>query len=217
MRRPAGNSAVVDGGIDRSTQQTLLAAVTVTGFLTAFSMSGVNVALEQIASELKLSAVSISWVTLAVILGTGALSIVSLIAPLRKLRGLEWREPKTAPFDIWGSVVWVVALSALIIGFSYLPTTLGYVLIATGVVGLIAFVYVENRAADPILNVGLLRRNRVFASANAVVFIDYSATTAATFLVSLHLLYTRRLDPQTAGFVLVTGSFVQAAVVRPGS
>ena len=33
-----------------------------------------------------------------------------------------------------------------------------------------------------------------------------------TFLISLYLLYNRGLDAQTAGFVLVTGPFVQAAV-----
>ena len=57
----------------RSAQKTLLAAVTATGFLTALAMSGVNVALEEIASDLRLSAVTISWVTLSTILGTGAL------------------------------------------------------------------------------------------------------------------------------------------------
>jgi MFS family permease len=51
----------------------VLAAVTACGFLTAFVMSGINVALEQIASDLNLSAVTISWVTLASVLATGAL------------------------------------------------------------------------------------------------------------------------------------------------
>jgi MFS family permease len=310
--------------MERSAQQTLLAAVTATGFLTAFGFSSVNVALEQIASELDLSAVAISWVTLSAILATGALlmpmarvadfhgrmlvynlglagfavfcfasafspnaavliltralqgvaaaflfsttvamvslayppetrgralglqvagvylgitlgpvlggvitenlgwrglfivsgalGLVGLVAPLHKLRRLEWREPKTAPFDIWGSVVWACALSALIIGFSYLPGMVGYLLIAVGVVGLAGFVRLENRAADPILNVGLLRHNRVFASANAASFINYSATTAMSFLISLYLLYNRGLGAQTAGFVLVTGPFVQAVV-----
>ncbi len=61
------------------------------------------------------------------------------------------------------------------------------------------------------LNVDLLRRNRVFAYSNAATFINYAATFAMTFLMSLYLQYTRGLNPQTAGFVLVTGTFVQAA------
>jgi MFS family permease len=142
----------------------------------------------------------------------GALGLANLIVPFRWLRGLEWREPKAAPFDIWGSVLWVCALSALIIGFSYLPGTIGYALIAAGVVGLAGFFRVEGRTADPILNVDLLRHNRVFASANAALFINYSATTAMSFLIGLYLLYNRGLGAQKAGFVMVTGPFVQAAV-----
>jgi MFS family permease len=310
--------------MERSTQRTVLAAVTACGFLTAFAFSGVNVALEEIASDLKLSAVALSWVGLSSMLATGALlmpmarvadfrgrktvflaglagfavfcfasafapnaaililtralqgvaaaflfsttvaittlsyppesrgralgvqvsgvylgitlgpvlggvltenlgwrglfmvvgalNLLNLLLPLWKLRGVEWREPKTAPFDVWGSVVWACALSALIIGFSYLPRAVGYALIAVGAVGLVGFVRLERRAADPVLNVDLLRRNRVFASANAAAFINYAATTAMTFLISLYLLYNRGLGAQTAGFVLVAGPFVQAVV-----
>jgi MFS family permease len=310
--------------MERSTQRMVLAAVTATGFLTTFITSGVNVALERIASDLNLSAVTMSWVSLAAVLATGALlmpmarvadlrgrktvylaglagftvfcfasalapnapillvtrvlqgvacaflfsttvamvtlsyppesrgralglqvsgvylgltlgpvlggiitenlgwrglfvvvgalSLLNTILPLWKLRGLEWREPKTARFDILGSAAWAVALSALLIGFSYLPRVVGYALVAAGVVGLAGFVHVEGRTADPILNVDLLRRNRVFAFANAASFINYSATAAATFLMSLYLLYNRGLGAQTAGLVLVTGAFLQAAV-----
>lgn len=310
--------------MERSTQRMVLAAVTATGFLTTFVTSGVNVALERIASDLNLSAVSMSWVSLATVLGTGALlmpmarvadlrgrkavyvvglagftvfcfasalapnaaillvtralqgvacaflfsttvamvtlcyppelrgralgmqvsgvylgltlgpvfggiitdnlgwrglfvlvgalSLVNTVFALRKLRGLEWREPRTARFDVRGSVAWAVALSALLIGFSYLPSAVGYVLTAGGFVGLAGFVYLEGRAADPILNVDLLRRNRVFALANAASFINYSATAAMTFLMSLYLLYNRGLGAQTAGLVLVAGPFLQAAV-----
>ncbi len=88
----------------------------------------------------------------------------------------------------------------------------GYALTAAGFLGLAGFVYLEGRAADPILNVDLLRRNRVFAFANAASFINYSATAAMTFMMSLYLLYNRGLGAQTAGLVLVTGPFLQAAV-----
>jgi MFS family permease len=100
----------------------------------------------------------------------------------------------------------------VITGFSYLPDAAGYVLIAAGVAGLAGFVRLEVRAADPILKVDLLRHNRVFAFANAASFINYSATSAMTFLLSLYLLYNRGLSAQTAGLVLVSGPFMQAAV-----
>jgi EmrB/QacA subfamily drug resistance transporter len=147
----------------------------------------------------------------ALFLVVGALGLVNLGLPLWKLRHLDWREPKKARFDVLGSVVYAVSLTAVLLGFSLLPNIPGAILIAAGIAGLAAFLWWETRAGDPILHVDLLRRNRVFAFSNAAAFINYSATAAMVFLMSLYLQYNRGLNPQMAGFVLVTGTFVQAA------
>ncbi|MFH1833726.1 MAG: MFS transporter [bacterium] len=140
-----------------------------------------------------------------------ALGLINWALPVWKLRTIDWKEPKRADFDVLGSVVYALALSALLLGFSWLPGLLGTFLVVGGVVGLSGFLWWETRAADPVLNVDLLRRNRVFAFSNAATLINYAATFALIFLMSLYLQYTRGLNPQTAGFVLVTGTFVQAA------
>ena len=86
---------------------------------------------------------NLGWRGLFVVLG--ALNLANFVVPLFTLRGLEWREAKTAPFDVRGSAVWICALSALIIGFSYVPGAVGYGLIAAGVLGLAGFVRVIAR------------------------------------------------------------------------
>ena len=149
------------------------------------------------------------WRTLFLVVG--ALGVANCLIPLWRLRGVEWREPKRARFDILGSGLYAVALPALLLGFTLLPSLLGTILVITGVAGITTFIWWETRAADPLLNVGLFRHNRVFAFSNMAAFINYAATLAITFLMSLYLQYTRGLNPQTAGFVLVAGAFVQAA------
>lgn len=139
----------------------------------------------------------------------GVLGLVDLVLAVWNLRGVEWREPKTAPFDIRGSVIWAVSLPLLLLGFSFLPRAQGFVLMAAGFAGLVAFLWWEARAAGPILEVDLLRRNRVFAYSNVASFINYAATAAVIFLMSLYLQYNRGLDPQTAGLILVSGAVVQ--------
>jgi EmrB/QacA subfamily drug resistance transporter len=152
---------------------------------------------------------NIGWRSLFYVVG--ALGMINWALPAWKLRGIEWREPKRGRFDLLGSVVYALALSALLLGFSWLPGLLGALLIVAGVAGLAGFLWWETRASDPVLNMDLFRRNRVFAYSNAAAFINYAATFALTFLMSLYLQYTRGLDPQTAGFVLVTGAFIQTA------
>lgn len=142
---------------------------------------------------------------------SGILSLANCLVPIIWLRGVEWKEPRRGAFDVFGSAVWAVALSALLLGFSYLPGLTGAILIAAGVVGIALFLWWESHAADPVLNVSLLRRNPVFLFSNLASLINYASTAAMTFLMSLYLQYNRSLDPQTAGLVLVTGTAIQAA------
>ncbi len=141
----------------------------------------------------------------------GVVAAIDCLLAVWRLRGVEWREPKQASFDVVGSVMWAGALAVLLVGFSFLPGALGWVLIVAGAAGIAGFVWWETRVRDPVLNVDLIRRNRVFAYSNAATFINYAATYAMTFLMSLYLQYNKGLDPQAAGLVLVTGTIVQTA------
>jgi EmrB/QacA subfamily drug resistance transporter len=156
---------------------------------------------------------NVGWRGLFLIVG--GLGFANCILPFWKLRKIDWREPREGSFDILGSCIWAIGLTVLLLGFSYLPDWIGALLIGAGLAGIILFFWWETRATNPILNVDLLRRNRVFAFSNVASFINYSATFAMTFLMSLYLQYNRGLDAQTAGIVLVAGMFVQAALSIP--
>jgi EmrB/QacA subfamily drug resistance transporter len=151
---------------------------------------------------------NLGWRSLFLIVG--ALGFVNLVFCVWKLRHIEWREPKTARFDVFGSVIFAVSLTALLVGFSFLPGLVGILLIVVGLAGLSAFLWWETRAADALLDVSLFRHSRVFAFSNLACFINYSASSAMIFLMSLYLEDNRRLNAQTAGFVLVTCAFFQA-------
>jgi EmrB/QacA subfamily drug resistance transporter len=150
------------------------------------------------------------WRILFVVVG--AISLADFLLVFWKLRRLEWREPKTARFDVVGSVMWAIALSAFLLGLSYLPAVTGVVLVVAGFLGLGLFFWWETKTEDPILNVDLFRKNRVFAFSNLAALINYSATAALVFLMSLYLQYNRGLDAQDAGLLLIPGLFVQAVL-----
>jgi len=61
-----------------------------------------------------------------------------------------------------------------------------------------------------VLDIDLFRQNRVFAWSNVAALINYAATFAVAFLLSLYLQYVKGLSPQGAGFVLVASPVVQA-------
>jgi molybdenum cofactor cytidylyltransferase len=128
-----------------------------------------------------------------------------------RLRG-EWAEARGERFDLIGSAIYAVALVALMIGVSQLPAAMGIGLIAIGVLGLAGFVVWEMRVQYPVLNINLLTSNRTFALSNVAALINYGATAAVAFLLSLYLQYIKGLTPQGAGLVLVAQPIVQAAL-----
>jgi EmrB/QacA subfamily drug resistance transporter len=127
-----------------------------------------------------------------------------------RLKG-EWAEARGERFDLAGSAVYAMALVALMIGVSRLPAVLGIGLIALGVVGLACFAAWEMRVRHPVLNIDLLTSNRTFALSNLAALINYGATAAVAFLLSLYLQYIKGLTPQGAGLVLVAQPIMQAA------
>jgi EmrB/QacA subfamily drug resistance transporter len=138
-----------------------------------------------------------------------ALGLVVIAFVLRRLEG-EWAEARGEPFDLVGSVIYSLTLLVLMYGFSLLPAMLGATLILVGLLGLGVFVWWEVNAQNPVLNLDLFLRNRPFAFSSLAALINYSATSAVTFLLSLYLQYIKALSPQQAGLVLIAQPIVQA-------
>ncbi len=129
---------------------------------------------------------------------------------LWKLKG-EWAEAKGERLDVIGSTVYCLALMSLMYGFHLLPSGLGLLFLSFGIAGLFLFVKWEDRVKNPVLDLSLFRHNRVFALSNLAMFINYGATYAIGFLISLYLQYVKHLTPQTAGLIMISQPLVQAA------
>lgn len=136
-------------------------------------------------------------------------SFLAFFLVLWKLKG-EWSEAKGEKFDLAGSIIYCIALLSMMYGLSLIPAISGLWLIITGIFGIILFAWWEMRVESPLLNINLFLKNRIFAFSNLAAFINYSATFAVGFLLSLYLQYIKGLDPQYAGLVLVSQPLVMA-------
>jgi EmrB/QacA subfamily drug resistance transporter len=137
------------------------------------------------------------------------LGLIVITFVLWQLKG-EWAEAQGESFDVAGSAIYALALVALMVGFSRLPAAPGFGLIAVAILGLSAFVVWELRVQNPVLNIQLLTSNRPFAFSNLAALINYGATAAVAFLMSLYLQYIQGLTPQQAGLILIAQPIVQA-------
>jgi EmrB/QacA subfamily drug resistance transporter len=122
----------------------------------------------------------------------------------------EWVEAKGEKFDLTGSLIYGLALVALIQGVGLLPgmTAMGFIISGLAVLGV--FVWWEGRAEFPIFKISLFKSNRVFAFSSVAALINYCATFAVTFLLSLYLQHVKGLNPQSAGLILIAQPIMMA-------
>ena len=135
------------------------------------------------------------------------LTIISLA--LWKLKG-EWAEARGETFDCVGTVIYCLGITAIMYGISLLPAVSSLWIVLIGLLAIPAFLKWEIRTKNPVFELDLFRTNRVFAFSNLAALINYSATFAVTFLISLYLQHIKALDPQSAGLVLVAQPVVMA-------
>jgi len=141
-------------------------------------------------------------------------ALVSLIVFIGSLALLkeDWKEETKQKFDITGSILYALGLSALIYGFSKLPHSYAIVLIVTGIIMLFIFSWYERKQEQPVFNISLFLSNRVFRLSSLSALINYSATFAISFMLSLYLQYVRGLSPIEAGLILIIQSIIQSLV-----
>lgn len=122
----------------------------------------------------------------------------------------EWIGAAEETFDFIGTCFYAVAVVAIMYGISIIPTRLSIVIIFSGLLALVGFVKWVSHVRYPVFEVDLFRNNRVFAFSCLAALINYSATFAVTFLLSLYLQYIKGLTPQMAGTVLISQPIMMA-------
>lgn len=140
------------------------------------------------------------------------LGLVCILLTRLFLRG-EWQGADTGPFDLGGSILYAIAVASLVYGASIVTTGIGAGLTVFGLLCGFVFFLHQYRSVHPVLDVRLFTGNHAFTFSCLAALLNYSATFAVTFLLSLYLQYIQNMTPQAAGTLLV----VQPVVMALGS
>lgn len=130
-------------------------------------------------------------------------AIISLILIRRRIK-TEWADASGEKFDWRGAVIYGIALSSFMFGFSRLPSASGWIFIIMGLILAILFLFAEKKTINPVFDINLILHNRVFAFSGIAALIHYSATSATGFFISLYLQYLKGLDARTAGLIMIS-------------
>jgi len=129
--------------------------------------------------------------------------IISLILIKRKIK-TEWAEASGEKFDWRGSLLYGIALASFMYGFSKLPSAIGWICVASGLIVAVIFIIFERTISNPVFDIRLIISNRVFAFSGIAALINYSATSAIGFFISMYLQYLKGFDARTAGLIMIS-------------
>ena len=152
------------------------------------------------------------WGWRAVFLVGGALVLLLLVPLQILLKGS--RQARTAGSVHFPSTVLVfVAMLALVGGAATLREgALGYAGVVLGLVLLAAFLLLQRRVAQPLLDVEVLMRNGVLRNALLVQWLLYCNAFGTVFLLSLHMQSLLGHSANTAGQVIAVSSLLMALI-----
>ena len=124
----------------------------------------------------------------------------------------DWYGERGGGFDVSGAVFYTAASTLTLYGLSvFADASWTRVLLLIGLVFFALFLWQERRAKMPLLQLSLFQ-NTVFAMSNLASFLNYSATYAISFLLSLYLQLVRGLDASTAGVVMLLQPLTMAVL-----
>ncbi|MGB9937145.1 MAG: MFS transporter [Methanobacterium sp.] len=150
----------------------------------------------------------LGWRSLFYLVVPFGILVIALV--LWKLKG-EWAACQGEKFDLPGTIIYSISLLMFMLGFSELPGLFGIIMIIIGAIGLVAFVILELRVKVPVFDMKLFK-NPTFGFSSLAALINYMATFAVVFLLSLYLQYIKGFDEATAGIILIAQPVIMAVL-----
>ena len=140
--------------------------------------------------------------------GIAAIALIGAFAVMKE----RWVEAKGEPFDMKGSIIYGLAIAALIYGLTVLPRMAGFLLMTVSAALLFLFVRHEQKEKFPVFNIELFAKNKTFRLSSIAALINYASTFPIGFLISLYLQEIKTMDAQSAGLVLIVQPLFQTVL-----
>jgi EmrB/QacA subfamily drug resistance transporter len=128
------------------------------------------------------------------------IGLFSLALIIIRFRG-EWKGSSGEKFDIPGSIIYVLSLSALMYGVSTFNDFFGKIILLMGLLGIFVFFKVVKYSNNPIIPLGIFK-NRLTSFSGLALILVTVATSAMWTLLSLYLQDLRGLDTFTTALIL---------------
>lgn len=140
------------------------------------------------------------------------ITAVALVIAVTKLPH-DKAEGRKRKMDYGGSALFVVFISLFMLGLSkieggMIPITLTALGVALGFL----FVYYALHKSDPVIDVHLFANNIGYTMSNLAALLNYAATSAISYLISIYLQVVMGYTSQTAGLIMIAQPLIMAVL-----
>lgn len=180
------------------------------GIVLAFTYAGLSTG--PVLGGLVVSTLGWRWLFWLFIPAGALVSLLCLLylrleKPPKEGQTIDWR----------GTTVYALGIVGLAAGGSNITAgPWGVSALVLGVAGLALFVRLQQRTAQPLLDVSEFLNNRVFALSCLAAMGNYASTFGLTFFMSLYLQVAAGLSPHHAGLVLLVSPCIQMLLTPLG-
>ena len=137
-----------------------------------------------------------------------AVSLCLAICIIPKLPKIS-REPPSHPFDRLGTVLYIIALSLVLIGASRITEeSYAISILAIGIVMSLLFLWWEGKHPDPLFPTSIFAKNKFLRSSSLAACIMYGSSFAVALLLSFYLQSVRDFASIEAGAILIVQPLV---------
>ena len=133
-------------------------------------------------------------------------TVVSLIALMMFKK--EIYPNKKDKLDISGAVLYMISISAVILGFAYLPEIWAMLLLIAGLILLTIFITMMKHRDSPVLNIDIFKL-KTFSRSCIAALMTYGASYSVSFFLALYLQTVGGMSASHAGIVIFIQPLIQ--------
>lgn len=127
-----------------------------------------------------------------------------------KCLGTDPEKTDISKLDYPGALIYAIALAAMVYGASLIKSSSGQIITIAGAILMILFIWQQSKSKHAFFPTLVFKTNRLFAFSNLAALINYSATFAIVFLISLYLQKVLNFNTRATGGILVAQPIVMA-------
>ena len=143
----------------------------------------------------------------------GAAAIAAAVAFFEGYRSIP-KDTKNAPEagpDVAGNLFYVGAVAVSLYGLGNLTAmNAGPFIFAAGIILGVIFVLIERKKTNPVMKITMFTESAPFTLSSLAALLNYGATYAISYLVSIYLQVVMDFTSQTAGLILIVMPLMQA-------